>query len=179
MTRMLSFNVHTVSHPHRRRRSRVTDSSSDSGDSCRSEYETKKVCFKQPHRSRGKDDDDDPVALVTKLQSLSVHEPSYLVLYSHCQKRFPYMAQYIPKPQLLPVPSSSASVSYQPTSAVVPPLQPQSPTQHHPFAARKPVHAPSKAPSPAQVAPFPLTPNARATQQRYQAGRGLCPRRQT
>ena len=96
--------------------------SSESTDSSTPEFETKKVRFKQSRRSRGKDgkDDCDPIALVTKLQSLSVHEPAYVVLYSHCQKRFPDVAKNLDKPQLAPAPPPSAPASYQSTSVAIP-----------------------------------------------------------
>src|SRR6266478_10250317 len=105
-----------------------SDSKSDLGtDSSSPEYETKSVRFKKTRssQSQGKDDDD-PLDLVTKLQSLSVHEPTYLVLYTQCQKRFPDIAENLPKPQLLPATSSSSSFSYQSTPTVVQPAQPQS-----------------------------------------------------
>ena len=118
----------------RRSRKEVSESESDSNssgsdsesgestDSSTPEFETKKVRFKQSRRSRGKEgkDDCDPIALVTKLQSFSVHEPAYVVLYSHCQKRFPDIAQHLPKPQLAPTPSSSAPAPYQSSSVAVP-----------------------------------------------------------
>jgi len=49
------------------------------------------------------------------LKALSVHEPSYLVLYSQCQERFPTIAQHLPKPELFPTqaPPISATVAYQ------------------------------------------------------------------
>jgi hypothetical protein len=125
------------SHSLRRRRSRPADPDSDShsssdsdseseesSDTSSPEYETKKVRFKQSRVSRSRSkEDNDPLALVTKLQSLSVHEPSYLILYTQCQKRFPDIAQYLPKPQLHPSASASASVAYQPDPAPTQPLQ--------------------------------------------------------
>ena len=125
----------------RRSRKEVSESESDSNssgsdsesgestDSSAPEFETKKVHFKQSRRSRGKEgkDDCDPIALVTKLQSFSVHEPAYLVLYSHCQKRFPDVAQNLPKPQLAPTPPSSVPAPYQSSSVAVPRIPPAPP----------------------------------------------------
>ena len=126
-----------TSRSHKRRHSHTADSSSDSSSSSDSEsegeessdsspeYETKKVRFGQQHSSRSRTKESDPLALVTKLQSLSIHEPSYLVLYTQCQQRFPEIAQNLPKPLLLPA-APSASVSYQSTPAATqPPQQPR------------------------------------------------------
>ncbi|KAH9012416.1 hypothetical protein EDB83DRAFT_2578643, partial [Lactarius deliciosus] len=91
----------------------------------RSTYETQNVRFKESSSAQVQyKDEDDPVALVAKLKGLSVHEPSYLVLYSQCQERFPSIAQNLPKPELFPaqVPSVSATVAYQ--SPPAPPRQP-------------------------------------------------------
>ena len=64
-------------------------------------YETRNVRFKESGSAKAQPGaEDDPVALVSKLKSLSVHEPSYLVLYSHCQERFPNIVQHLPKPDL-------------------------------------------------------------------------------
>ncbi|KAH9035844.1 hypothetical protein EDB84DRAFT_1561055 [Lactarius hengduanensis] len=57
-------------------------------------------------------------ALVTKLKSLVVHEPSYLVLtvlYSPCQERFPNVAQHLPNPELFPAQAlpTMTTVAYQ------------------------------------------------------------------
>jgi hypothetical protein len=127
-------------HSLRRRRSQPADPDSDthsssdsdpeseeSSDTSSPEYETKtkKVRFKQSRVSRSRrKEDNDPLALVTKLQSLSVHEPSYLVLYTQCQKRFPDIAQNLPKPQLHTATSASAFVAYQSDLAATQPLQP-------------------------------------------------------
>jgi len=74
-----------------------SDSNSDSGSDSDSESEsssdpsprmhsTKHVRFKKSQSSRSQSKGDkDPLALITKLQNLSVHEPSYLVLYTQCQ----------------------------------------------------------------------------------------------
>ena len=64
-------------------------------------YETRNARFKESSSTKAqRKDEDDPIALVTKLNNLSVWEPSYLVLYSQCQKRFPSIAQHLPKPDL-------------------------------------------------------------------------------
>ena len=79
------------------------------------------------------------MALITKLQSLSIHEPSYLVLYSQCQKCFLEIAQNLPKPQLLPASTSQATISYQSNHTAAPSPQAQASPQHHsPVSA--PVH---------------------------------------
>jgi len=50
-------------------------------------YETRSVRFKESSSAQSQSkDEDDPVALVTKLKSLSVYEPSYLVLYSQWRR---------------------------------------------------------------------------------------------
>ena len=74
----------------------ISDSDSDREDSNspsspdHSAYETRSVRFKEPHPDRAQSkDEDESIALVTKLSSLSVQEPSYFVLYSQCQDRFP------------------------------------------------------------------------------------------
>ncbi|KAI9437811.1 hypothetical protein BJY52DRAFT_1196292 [Lactarius psammicola] len=88
-------------------------------------YETWSVRFKDPSLAWSQtNEEDDSLALVTKLQSLSVHEPSYLMLYSQCQERFPSIAQHLPKPELFPskAPSITATVAYQ--SPPAPPCQP-------------------------------------------------------
>jgi hypothetical protein len=107
----------THSHEKRRSHSAEAEADSDSGsdsdsdsdseseessDASYQENKTKTVRFKgsRSSRSRGKDDND-PLSLVTKLQGLSIYEPSYLVLYTQCQTRFPDIAQNLPKPQLL------------------------------------------------------------------------------
>jgi integrase-like protein/reverse transcriptase-like protein/aspartyl protease len=159
----------------RRRRSPTVDSDSDDSyspgsesdsdsdaatDTSSPEYETKNVRFKSSHSSRPKGkktDSGDPLSLVTKLQSLSVNDPSYLVLYSQCQERFPVIAQNLPKPQLLPAVSTSASalasVSYQstPVATQTPPsqpyLQPQPP-------------APASAPASIPTSSLPTDPKA-------------------
>ena len=126
-----------ATHSHKNRRAHSEDSVSDSGsnsdsssdsgsdseensDTSSEEYKTKIVRFKRSRSSktRGKEDDD-PLSLLTKVQSLSIHEPSYLILYAQLQKRFPMIVQYLPKPQpqLLPA-ASSASVGYQLNPAV-------------------------------------------------------------
>ena len=87
---------------------------------------TKKVRLRTSRSSHGKDKSD-PLALVTKLQGLSVHEPSYLVLYTKCQKFFPEIAQNLPKPQLSPVVLPLASVAYQSNAVAAHPLQPPQP----------------------------------------------------
>ncbi len=82
----------------------------------RSTYETRSVRFKDPSLARSQTNkEDDSLALVTKLKALLVHEPSYLVLYSQCQERFPTIAQHLPKLELFPtqVPPISATVAYQ------------------------------------------------------------------
>lgn len=116
------------------------DADSDSGENTDSslEFESKKAYNKKSSRSRGRDDND-PMALITKLQSLSIHEPSYLVLYSQCQKRFLEIAQNLPKPQLLPASTSQATISYQSNHTAAPSPQAQASPQHHsPVSA--PVH---------------------------------------
>src|SRR6266702_774314 len=89
----------------------------------RSTYETRSVRFKDPSSARSQTNEDDSLTLVTKLKALSVHEPSYLVLYSQCQERFPTIAQHLPKPELFPTqaPPISATVTYQ--SPPAPPRQ--------------------------------------------------------
>jgi hypothetical protein len=93
-------------------------------------YETRSVRFKETHSDRAQPkEEDDSIALVTKLSNLSVHEPSYLVLYSQCQKQFPEIAQHLPKPELATAralsSSAAATVAYQsPPAPVVPARQP-------------------------------------------------------
>jgi hypothetical protein len=133
-------------HSHKKRRSHSADADSDSSpdsdseseessDASSQEYKTKTVRFKRSRssRSRGKEDND-PLSLVTRLQGLSIHEPSYLILYTQCQTRFPEIAQNLPKPQLIPAASSSASVAYQSNPAAAQPLQPQLDPQLQYFA---------------------------------------------
>jgi hypothetical protein len=94
-------------------------------------YETHNVHFRESGSAKAQPkEDDDPIALVTKLKSLSVSEPSYLVLYSQCQECFPNMAQHLPKPNLFAtkIPSAMAMVAYQ--SPPVPACQPWA--QHNP-----------------------------------------------
>ncbi len=64
------------------------------------------------------------MALVTKLQGLSVHEPSYLMLYAQLRKSFPEIAKNLPKPQIVTTASTSTTVAYQSNSAAVQPIQP-------------------------------------------------------
>jgi hypothetical protein len=121
-------------------RSAARDDDSDSGQeedknpstSERPAYETCSVRFKEPGSAKAQhEDEDDPVALLTKLKGLSVNEPSYLVLYSQCQERFPDIAQHVPKPDLFATTSSAfttATVAYQ--SHPVPVRQPWA--QHTP-----------------------------------------------
>jgi hypothetical protein len=94
-------------------------------------YETKSVHFRDQSSDQARlDDNDDPIALVTKLQSLSVNEPAYLVLYSQCQEHFPSMAQHLPKPNLFATqpPPAMTTVAYQ---------SPPAPTRQ-PWAQRTP-----------------------------------------
>ena len=138
------------SHSHRRQHSRADESSSDSSASEDSAsesdestdsapaYETKKVRFGKPRSSRSRTKaDNDPLALVTKLQSLSIHEPSYLVLYTQCQQRFPEIAQNLPKPLLLPA-APPTSVSYQSTPVASQPSQQPCHSHSTPISAPPP-----------------------------------------
>ena len=77
-------------------------------------YETCNVPFKESISAKAQHkEEDDPITLVTQLNSLSVCEPSYLILYSKCQKRFPSIAQHLPKPDLF-------GNQLSPTAAAVP-----------------------------------------------------------
>jgi hypothetical protein len=115
------------------------------------EYKSKHVHSKQSHaskkpsKSRGKDkeepEDSESRSLVTKLLSLSIHDPSYLIAYSQCQRHFPELAQNLQKPQPQPTTSASVSVAYQAPPTAVQPAQPQ-PCLHLP----PPVPAPAPAP---------------------------------
>ena len=101
-----------------RKPARDDDSDSDQEDSDAEcpEYKTCSVCFKEPSLARTQpNDDDDAATLITKLRNLSVCEPSYFVLYSQCQERFPSIAQLLPKPDLFAaqMPPASATVAYQ------------------------------------------------------------------
>ncbi len=100
-----------------------SDSESKSSLDSTPEYETKHVHFKrsQSSWSRAKMDKD-PMALVTKLQGLSAHEPSYLMLYAQLRKSFPKIAKNLPKPQI--VSTASTTVAYQSNSAAIQPIQP-------------------------------------------------------
>src|SRR6266567_3401698 len=62
------------------------------------------------------------MALVTKLQGLSAHEPSYLMLYAQLQKSFPKIMKNLPKPQI--VSTASTTMAYQSNLAAVQPIQP-------------------------------------------------------
>ena len=145
--------TYSSSHSHRRQHSHAEESSSDSSASEDSAsesdestdsapaYETKKVRFGKSRSSRSRAKmDNDPLALVTKLQSLSIHELSYLVLFTQCQQRFPEIAQNLPKPLLLPA-APSASVSYQSTPVAT--QQPQQPHHPAPISAPPPTAAPT------------------------------------
>jgi len=71
----------------------------------------------------------DRVVLLTKMRSLSVREPSYLVLYSHCQQQFPDIPQNLPISELFQAPTPSSVFFYSsgaPTMApaTVSPLPP-------------------------------------------------------
>ena len=122
-----------------------SDSDSDREDSNspsspdHSAYETRSVRFKEPHPDRAQSkDEDESIALVTKLSSLSVQEPSYFVLYSQCQDRFPSIARRLPKPMLF-----SAGASSSPATATVAFQAPHTPahqswTQHTPATPAPP-----------------------------------------
>ena len=85
-------------------------------------YDTRNGRFKESGSAKTQQpgDKDDLVALVTKLKSLSVHEPSYLVLYSHFQEHFLNIVQHLPKPDLFATQSSTATVAYQAPSVPAP-----------------------------------------------------------
>ena len=94
----------------------------------RSAYKTQSIHFKEDHSSRAQSkDEDESMTLVTKLSNLSVHEPSYLILYSKCMKHFPDIAQHLTKPDLrAPLSSTTATVAFQspPTPVYQPPPTP-------------------------------------------------------
>ena len=124
-----------------------SDSDSDSGsdsdqeeDSAteRSAYKTRSVHFKEDHSSRAQSkDEDESMTLLTKLSNLSIHEPSYLILYSKCQKRFPDIAQNLAKPDLrAPLPSATATVAFQ--SPPAPVYQPPPTPARQPWEQRAP-----------------------------------------
>jgi hypothetical protein len=107
--------------------------------------ESKTVRFKGSRSSRSRrKEDNDPLSLVTKLQGLSIHEPSYLVLYAQCQERFPEIAHNLPKPQLHPAASSLASITYQSAPA---PVQPPQPHLHQQLQFSVPLPVPTSAPT--------------------------------
>ena len=107
-------------------------------------YETQSVRFKEPCPGQAQSKDkDDSIALVTKLSSLFVQEPSYFVLYSQCQDCFPSIARRLPKPTLFPTGATSSS-----TTATVAFQAPPTPV-HQSWTQRAPAPPPS-----------PLVPNA-------------------
>ena len=107
-------------------------------------YKTRNVHFKEPSSVKSQaqpEDEDDPVALITKLTKLSIHEPSYFVLFMQCQKKFLDFVQHIPKPECFApqTPSGTATVAYQ---------SPSTPT-HQPWAQHMPAASTSSAATPA------------------------------
>lgn len=81
-------------------------------------YKTRSVHFKELCLSQAQSKDkDESIVLVTKLSNLSMHKPSYLILYSQCQDCFPSIAQHLPKLALFSASVSSSSaiatVAYQ------------------------------------------------------------------
>ena len=79
-------------------------------------YETKSVRFREPSSDQAQlGNKEDALTLLTKLKSLSVCEPSYLLLYSQCQERFPHVVKHLPKPDLFATqaPPTAATVAYQ------------------------------------------------------------------
>ena len=130
-----------------------SDSDSDSGsDSDQEEdsaterpaYKTRNVHFKEKHSDRAQSkEDDESMAMVTKLSSLSIHEPSYLILYSKCLKRFPDVAQHLTKPDLRAPPSSaSVTVAFQSPPAPVYQPAPATAPARQSWAQRTPAPAP-------------------------------------
>ena len=98
-----------------------------------SAYETRCVRFKEPHPDQAQSkDEDDSIALVTKLSGLSVQEPSYFVLYSQCQDRFPSIARRLPKPMLFSAGASSSSATATVAFQALPTPAHQSWTQRAP-----------------------------------------------
>ena len=92
----------------------------------RSMYKTQSVCFKDTSSTKSHPmEEDDLVALFTKMKGVLIHEPSYMLLYMQCQKNFPHMVQHLPKPDLysLEQASTSATVAYQSPPAHAPPCQ--------------------------------------------------------
>ncbi len=74
----------------------------------------------------------DPVVLPTKMRSLSVRGPSYLVLYSQCQRQFHDIPQNLPISELFQAPAPSSVFFYstppKAASATGPPSYPSTPT---------------------------------------------------
>ncbi len=66
------------------------------------------------------------VHLFTKMRSLSVHEPSYLILYSQCQRQFPDIMQNLPVSELFQAPTPSSVFFYPGAPTVAPPPTPTS-----------------------------------------------------
>ena len=108
----------------------------------RSAYKTRSVHFKEDRSSRAQSkDEDESMTLVTKLSNLSVHEPSYLILYSKCMKRFPDVAQHLTKPDLR-APSSSATATVAFQSPPAPVYQPPPTPARQPWEQRAPAPPP-------------------------------------
>lgn len=76
----------------------------------RPEYETRTVCFKDADsRQATQAKEDRKLAdIITKIHGLSVHDPTYAVLYAQCKWRFPDIAQELAKPDLFQTASTAA-----------------------------------------------------------------------
>ena len=135
-----------------------SDSDSDSEESSDFsflKYKTKHIHIKQScfFKSCGKDKEGkDILLLITKLQSLSVHDLAYLIFYSKCQKCFPKITQNLSKPQLVPVVPPLTSVAYQAPPVIIQPSQPQ-PYQQLQQLHSVPQPAPSSIPASAPTNP--------------------------
>ena len=104
------------------------DKEEDSATKCPA-YKTQSVHFREKHSNRAQPKDEDKsMTLLTNLSNLSIHEPSYLMLYSKCQKWFQTLHRTLPNPTSGP--HCHLQLQQWPSSHLLPQFTSHLPLQH-------------------------------------------------
>ena len=75
--------------------------------------------------------------LITNMHELSIDDPAYAVLYRQCARRFPDVAEGLPKPKALPEPVQDTMLQHDCHAPTAPSSLAQTPSPSPPYARRR------------------------------------------